>query len=75
MGRARKSAVGDEGDRITQAFADECAGHAQHLAHPRTTDRPFVTDHHDVAGRDLTLANRGKGRLFTVEDARRSAMH
>src|SRR5207248_9558163 len=74
MGCTGEAAVGDECNRIAQAFADKRAGHAEHLAHPGTTDRTFVANHHDVAGLDLPGAHRGKGRLFTVEHPSRAEM-
>src|SRR5438067_2051428 len=70
MGRTGEAAVGDECNRIAQAFADERAGHAEHLAHPGTTDRTLVANHYDVAGLDLPGAHRFKRSLLAVEDAR-----
>src|SRR5579864_8834389 len=56
---AAETAVGKEGDRVPQAFADDGSGDAQHFAHARTTFRSFVADDDHVACLDLLGSYRG----------------
>src|SRR5207248_5845248 len=74
VGRPGEAAVGNERDRITQAFPDQGAGHAEHLAHPGAADGALVANHDNVARLDLPGAHRLKRRLLAVEDARRTTM-
>jgi MoxR-like ATPase len=59
---------------VAESLANECGGDGEHLAHPRSTDRPFIANHHHVTRLDAVGANSGEGRLLAIEDARRSAV-
>src|SRR5204862_1049405 len=48
VGRPGEAAVGNERDQITQAFPDQGAGHAEHLAHPGAADGALVANHDNV---------------------------
>src|SRR5206468_7061489 len=47
-------------------------GDGEHLAHPRTAPRAFVTDHDDVAFVDASARDRVERVLFLVEDPGRT---
>ena len=53
--RAGEAAVGEQCDRLAQAFADQRRGDAEHLAHARPADRPLVADDDHVARLDAAL--------------------
>ena len=55
---AAEAAVGDSATVSRQSRADDRAGHAEHLAHAGAAARPFVADHHHVAGLDLAVGDR-----------------
>ena len=54
--------------------AHDRAGHAQHLAHSGTAFRPFVANHHHIAGLDVAVGDGVHGVFFAFENARRAAM-
>src|SRR5271156_970694 len=59
-----KPPVGDERDAVAQTLADDGAGRAQHLAHPRAALRTLVTDDNDIPRLDLAAENsRARGLL------------
>ena len=64
---------------MSATFSDKPRPHnracdAQHLAHSRTSTRPFVANHQDVARADPRLHHRGHRGLFGIEHARRPAL-
>ena len=71
---AGEAPVGDQRHRLAEAGADDRAGHAEHLAHPRPAARPLVADHRHVARLDRAAGDRGHRVLLAVEDARRAAV-
>src|SRR5207244_1478130 len=71
---AAEASVGKQRDRAAQAFADEGAGYAEHLAHPGSTFGAFVADDDDVSGLDFLRGHRRHGIFFAVEYTRRTAM-
>ena len=71
---AREATVGDQRDLIAKPLANECGGDGEHLAHPWSANGTFVANHHHVARLDAVRANRREGGLFTIEDARGTAV-
>src|SRR5262249_34471109 len=69
MRRAGETPVGDEGDRVAEAVADEGPGDRQHLAHAGAAARALVANDDDVAGLNATGLHGGESRLLSVEDA------
>ena len=70
---AGETAIGQQSDGIAEACADERRGHREHFAHARAAARTFVTNHHHIAGLDLSLVDCGKRGFFAIENARGAA--
>ena len=73
MGAAAESAVGDERDVATEAFAHQGGSDREHLLHARPADRALVANDHDVAGADALGPHRVVAGGLRIEDPRRSA--
>src|SRR5450755_1955128 len=72
--RAAESSVSEESNRTTEPLTHNRRSHSEHLAHPRTTLRPFVANHHNIACLDLLRGHRCHRVFFGFEHARRPAM-
>src|SRR5579875_3938685 len=69
-----ETTVGDERDVFAEPRTHDCAGDAEHLSHSRSALRPFVANHHDVSGTNLSVLDGLHRVFFAVEDAGRAAM-
>src|SRR4051794_8250489 len=67
-----ETAVRDQRDLVTEAFADERGRDVQHLAHPRPAGRAFVADDDDIASLDAPSLHGGKALVLGIEDACRA---
>ena len=71
---AAEAAIGDQGHRFSQAFADDRRGHAQHFAHAGAALGAFIADHHHIAFLNALFRHGGHGGFFGIEDARRATL-
>ena len=66
---ARETAIGDEGNLLTQPFTHNCRRWAEHFAHARRTARPLISNNKDVARDDCAVEHAGETLLFRIVDA------
>jgi len=71
-GAARETAVGDQGDALTQPHPHDRRGRRQHLGHARSALGTAVADHHHITGLDPAAVDRGDGLLLAVKYPRRT---
>ena len=66
----REAAVGEQGDVLAQALADQSGGDGEHLAHTRAAGRSLVADHDDVPALDAVGGDRRHRVLLGLEHTR-----
>src|ERR1700744_780506 len=70
--RARKAAVGDQGDLAAHALSGQRRRRGEHLAHAGTSTRTLIANDDDLAFLVGALLDRLEGVLFAIEAAGRA---
>ena len=75
IGAPGEAAIGDQGHLLAEALAHDRGGGGKHLAHPGSSHRPLIADHHHITRVDLVGQNRLQTALLTFKHPRRACEH
>src|SRR5262249_21351657 len=69
---AAEPPIGDQGDFVAQAHANNVAGGWKHFLHPRSAPWPFITNYHNVTSLNLASENAFAGFILTFKNHTRT---